>query len=276
MPKNIVSDDPFEEEKSEGKSDRFKKVVKKVENEKKSRHGKTDMEAVKRIMSQISSGSQWFKANVGRNEIRVLPSNREDGLPFFSSILHHGFRDETGGKRAYPCLGAAFKKPCPVCKVITFYENDGDSDVDSIITTLAPKRTYLMNIIDVTGGDVVKIYSATPSVAKKIIGAFSEEDYGDITDPEKGFNLIVKREGTGKTDTRYDVLFRRESSVINIEDWKTQMYDLEKEAYREIPSYEKYCEYLQDTFGGVLPDIEKATKLKTFKKGTDLDQEEGE
>lgn len=241
---------------------------------KKSRSPKTNVAAVKRIMGEFSdSGQMWWKPKAGRNELRILPSNREDGLFFYPSILHYGFRDDTGAKRAYPCLASAFKKPCPACKVIGFYEGEADSDVEKAVNAMKPKRTYLMNIIDMANPKEVRIYSCSPSVAKPIIGAFGEDDYGDITDPIEGFNIIVIRTGEG-ISTRYETRFRRESSVIAMENWEESLHDLEKAAYREIPEYADYCELLQSAFGGVLPDIEKATKIaKTFKKGEKLNDD---
>lgn len=221
---------------------------------------RTNIDAVKRLMGNIGSTQKFWKPQPGENSIRILPSNRKDGLPYFATTQHHGFFID-GRKRAFPCLGV-FKKPCPACKVIRYYENDGDPDIEKILEVLKPKRGYLFNVIDRSDPtQSVKMYQATPPVAREVVGYFVSEDYGDITDVDKGFDIVVTKEGADKS-TRYKARARRKESAIGVEGWEDGLYDLEAEAYVEIPDYNQYIEYLQDNFGDTLTNITKATAIK--------------
>lgn len=248
------------------------KEVKEEKPTKKKKLPKTNVDAVRRIMAGMLSGEKWWKPQPGKNQIRILPSNTEDGLPCYPSILHHGFKDESG-RRAYPCL-SVFSQPCPVCKVINHFDSDPDSDIQAIKKGLLPRRTYLFNIIDrAAGNNVVKVYSAPPSVANIVIGAFSEEDYGDISDPEEGFDVVIHRDGQG-LNTKYKVTLRRNPSPIGVDGWEDNLFDLKKEAYREIPTYKEYCNIIEECYGDTLVNLEKILAPKKIKPLTELDEEE--
>ena len=67
-----------------------------------------------------------------------------------------------------------------------------------------------MNCID-RKDNTLKILACGISIMKGILGYVTDDDYGDILDPENGTDLIINRSGEG-LDTEYDVKARRNST----------------------------------------------------------------
>lgn len=218
---------------------------------KKSDGHRTDIDAVRRAGGNIDTSNRFWKPKLGRNRIRVLPAWDARGLFFFESVLHYGFVHE-GDKRAFPCLRKAANGFCPTCQLIGKHANDSDPDVEKIIRALAPKSRYLMNILDRGANQpTVQIFTAPFSVAKELIAVFNDEDFGDITDPEEGHDVTVEKDGAG-LGTRYTVRVSPKVTAINLEDWEANLFNLEREAYREIPTPKKMAAILRDNFQDAL------------------------
>lgn len=236
-------------------------------NKKISKAPKTNIETVRRVFGGLEKDNKFWKPKVGENVIRVLPSNREDGNFAYHSQLHHEFKVEGQG-RAFPCM-SVFNKPCPVCKVISYFDTESDPDIKELIGKLTPRHAYLMNILDRTNksDNTVLIFSAAKTVMREIMQYMNDEEYGDITDPDEGRDVKIKRVGEALS-TRYSTRVSPKITAIDVEDWEENMFNLEAEAYREIPTTKKYISYLKANFGEVL-DINGALEL-------DNEDEDGE
>lgn len=249
-----------------------KKVVKKSV-EVQSTAPSTNLDTVRKMMKGLDSGEKWWKPKQGENIIRILPSNMDDGNFAFEFILHFGFKDKEGN-RAYPCLLALGQDVCPVCKLIAHHESADDEDVVSALKNLRPNRAFLMNIInrDATHPGV-RLYKATVGVFKDIVSFFADTDYGDITDPEEGHDIKIERTGE-HIQTRYKVRVRPKASPIGIKGWESKLFNLRKEAYREIPTYKEYVQMICDSYDDVLDTgfLAKAGK-KSVKKNEEVDED---
>ena len=213
---------------------------------------RTNPDAVRRIIGSMGGENKWWKPVQGANRIRVLPYDSEDGNFFFHSVLHHGFRDSEGNRRAYPCLARLNKNKCPVCQVIGYYDNVVDTDIEKIIREIRPSHSYLMNVINRKDASAkVQMYSATPPVARVLVNSFAEEDFGDITDPKQGRDVLITATGERLT-RRYEVQISPRITPVGLENWETLLFDLAKEAYREIPTYKAYVGFLYDSYGDQL------------------------
>ena len=232
---------------------------------------KTDVETVRRVFAGLDEGEKFWKSKVGKNIIRILPSNLPDGNVAYHSILHYGFKIG-GEKRAFPCL-SVFNKPCPVCKIISLNDADSDPDIMGLLKDIGPRHTFLMNILDrnnPAGGP--RIYSAPKSVMKEIYYLFNDDDYGDITDENEGRDIKIDKSGEGFT-TRYATRVSPKETPIGVEDWIDGLFDLQKEAYREIPSYKRYVKYMEESFGDILQidklDAEEDDEVEEDDEGSD-------
>lgn len=234
---------------------------------------RTNVAKVREALAGLGESDKFWKPKLGKNVIRILPSNREDGNIFYHSILHYGFKVEDQG-RAFPCLGV-FGKKCPVCQVIVHNQIDTDPDVKEVVKKISARHSYMLNILDRAKPDAgPRIYGAGVSVMKELYLIFNDDEYGDITDPEEGRDVKINRTGEGLS-TRYSVQIRPVQSPIKYRNWEVELFDLEKEAYREIPSRKQYIELMQDNFGGIL-DVDGSLGISNVKRKFEDDDEEEE
>lgn len=257
---------------------RLRKVIKnkKKKSSSSSEGPRTNLKAARKMLKGLGTSEKWWKPNEGESIIRILPANTDDGNFAYEQSQHFGFK-VGGEKRAFPCMIALGHDYCPACQLVAAYEDDVDDDVKGIMRKLKPSRYFLMNVIDRSlSKPTVKMYSATPGAMRGILDILADADYGDITDPIKGRDVKIKKTGTGES-TRYKILVRPNTSKIGLDDWVEQLFDLKKEAYREIPTMKEYVKYLDDSFGDVLDvkEVLRGSNKKNLKE-LDLDEDDDE
>ncbi len=230
----------------------------------------TDREAMKKKRAEIGQGKYW-EPKEGKNQIRILPPYSEDGVWMFELSLHYGFVDEEGRKRAYPCLRQWKKQRCPGCDAISELKKvDGGGKAAD---RLRPKPKYYVNLIDRrVGEDKVFIYGFSGKAINEILSYDDdEEDYGDITNPKKGFDIVVEKEGSG-LKTRYSIRIKPKSVPAGK---FPELYNLEEEVPTEITSREM-ADMIQAQYGELLSDFDPDEYGKKAKKKREEEDEEDE
>lgn len=226
----------------------------------------TDREAMKKAKDTLGSGKYW-QPKEGKNQIRILPPWSEEGKWFLKLALHYGFKDEEDRNRAYPCLKEWKGTRCPACDAISELKKvDGGQ---KIIKAMLPRIKCYVNLIDRRiGEDKVFIYGVSPRIMNEILSYDEDEDYGDLTHPKTGFDLILEKTGSGLL-TKYAVRIKPKASPTGK---FGDLWDLDSEVPNIITPYEM-AEMLQKQYGDLMEDFDpadyadkKATKKKTKKE----------
>jgi hypothetical protein len=149
----------------------------------------------------------------GVTTVRVLPAYSEKGV-FFTTVAKHYIRTPAGG-RTFACTG---EDSCRICLLGQGYMESGDEAKMKIVReNLRPRTYYLYNTLVLSApppkkGEpatfgTVYVMEAPQSVHNQIIGLDQDTAMGwdDITDFEKGVTIYIKRTGTTKNDTKYEV-----------------------------------------------------------------------
>ena len=207
---------------------------------KKRRAGSTDMDLIEKKMSELGSGT-YFTPKEGKNVIRILPPWNDEGLFYFETTLHYGLRHE-GRQRAFPCLG---RDDCPICDYIKELEKGGEED-EKLSKRMRPRTKFYVNIIDVRTGKV-QIWGFSRKTLSTILGFMSDPDWGDITHPKKGFNLVVERTGMG-LETKYEIRVKQKPTEIEVDDWEDQLHELDKVVVDEMDA-DKLEDIIDENFG---------------------------
>lgn len=165
--------------------------------------GSYEAEAVKEEAKELSSGS-YFKFVPGLNTIRILPGKPGTRSPFV--IVHEHFIDTAaGGKASFACPRVHARQSCPVCEKANRLMGAGNQRDYNVGKKLLPGRRVYANIVDRAdpeGG--VKIAGFGKTIHEGL--AELREEHGDFTNPtDSGYDVLVKRKGTGQTDTQYRV-----------------------------------------------------------------------
>lgn len=191
--------------------------------EKKKKYYAADQSKLQKKLEQIGSGA-YFKPKEGKNTIRILPPWSDSGLWYKEAALHYGMTDETGKERAYPCL-KMFGEDCPVCnKRDEFMEGDGEDK--KIADKIRARVKFYANVLDRATGSV-KIWGFSQKTLGVLLSYCSDPDYGDITNPDEGFDVVIERTGTGKLDTRYAIRVKPKPSAVDVDGWEDFLQNLD-------------------------------------------------
>jgi len=231
----------------------------------KKKYYQADNEAIMKKLDELGSGT-FFKAKEGKNQVRILPPWSKKGVWFKEATLHYGVAD----KKAYPCL-KMFGKECPICNKAEELQEGSDED-RKIAGRLKPKTKYYVNIVDRKSGKV-KIWGFSAKILGTLLSYVGDPDYGDITDPEEGYDVVIDRTGSGMTDTKYEVRCRPKPSEIDSENWENEMHNLDTEVIDEVNESEIES-VVEEKFGETLPKKSKKSKVDEDEEDDEDDEEE--
>lgn len=213
-----------------------------------------DIEALRKKMEELNerknrSGNggggriKYWKPKQGRNVIRILPG--KNGNDFYAEAR---VRYNVGPNKKRVVVPLDPDEACPIKDFVDALYKSGDKDDEKLAKKMRATNRYLFNVIDRSveegqeGYGEVMVYECGPSVFTDILSIICDPDYGDITDPENGWDIIITK--TGKDlETEYKVNARPKQSPIGIEGWEEKLYDLQKLA-TPVP-YEKRAKLLE-------------------------------
>jgi len=166
--------------------------------------GTVNREKVKQDENQ-RAGTNEFVLRKGVNHLRVLPPHPESDLWFKKTSCHWLSRG------AVPCPRQV-SQPCPVCEEgERLYTSGVESNVKAALE-LRPKDQYYYNVVvfDVPDKKVdPKSGVMVLRTGVKIFRSFKDLDndfaggWGDMTNPETGFDVRITKSGEGKENTDY-------------------------------------------------------------------------
>lgn len=184
---------------------------------------------------RAAGGYKYWSPTVGKNSIRILPPWTDEGPnanQFDREVyMHWNIGPEEKGA-TFPCPEKTPNGPgggCPICEYVAALRASGDPADAEMAGDSAAKVRHYSNVIDLDdpvyvakdlkewkekhagGGDCpydlgdskVQIFSYGSMIYKDLLDIFA--DNIDITDPQSGYDVVIKREGTGKTSTKYRV-----------------------------------------------------------------------
>jgi hypothetical protein len=151
-----------------------------------------DLEAIRRRMAELSgikktSTVQMWKPGVGEFKVRCLPwKNAAEGQPFIERWFYYI------GNNAGILAPKQFGKPDPIDDLIRKLYSSGKPDDRTLAKQLQPKmRAYAPVIVRGQEDKGPMVWSFGKIVYQRLLSFFIDEDYGDILDPNEGFDLKV-------------------------------------------------------------------------------------
>ncbi len=190
-----------------------------------------------------NTSNNW-KPEEGQHSIRIVPT--PDGDPFKEFWFHYG----VGKAKVVLCPKKNHNEECPICDFGSQLWKEGVANNDDESKKMAKSlfaRQRFSSAILVRGEEKkgVQVWSYGKTAYETLIQLVLNPDYGDITDPEDGLDLVVdyaKAAGPGAFPTTKITPRRRSSPLCD-------------------PSYggAAKCKEILDT----LPDFEKLNKRLT-------------
>lgn len=208
---------------------------------KRSSKKKDRLEALREKLQNTNLGggsrTQYFNAQEGENQIRVMPEVGNMGF-FWQEVGVHYFPDK---RKCYcPRIFSEGELACPICELVSDLYKAGDDDSREFASNLGVSRRFWINVISRDDeGAGPQIYTAPVSVFAYLSTLINDPDYGDITNVYEGTDVVVNKTKTGPRprDVDYQTVARRHASPLaydadgepdeeRIDEWLDEAKDL--------------------------------------------------
>lgn len=215
-------------------------------------------------LAERSQGSGVIFIKEGTTRIRILPVG--DDNDWALEMTHFYLGQKIKGVFSAASIG----EPCPVLEAYEELKEGSDADKD-LAKSFTPRKKYLVPAIvyeDDRGKKIDteksgQLVMLTPTIYGEIIDMFLDPDLGDFTDPKTGYDLKIKRTGTGKMDTEYSVSAMRPTPLPK--EWSKEV-DLDVLARKVILPYDDAKEKIEEFLLEKADDEPVPSKPKSKKK----------
>jgi hypothetical protein len=178
---------------------------------------------------------KYFIVAEGKSKVRLLPATHGRKLPFLKAGYHKL------GDQYYNCPKMVKEEKCPVCEKTKTLYSTGKLDDAELARQIKVNKKFFFNVISrAEEAKGPRILTCGIKLFEKILGAFINEEIGDVTDPKTGFDLnIDKSMKAGYFN--YDASeFARKQSVLSedqaqVDEWLAKSFNLDEEV--KIQSY---------------------------------------
>ncbi len=226
-----------------------------------------------------SFSENFLKVDKGTTPVRILPPKDSDEDSFYAETKIHRIPEDVNDSKSqiknYHCPKLKGES-CPICDLYYTLWKTGVKDDETVARKIKPNARYYMNVLDRNNADAVKIFSTGVTVFKKIIATIVDEDYGDITDLNEGFDFkIVKTQEAGDPWPKYDQSQARPKSskvknqdevMDNLHDVSALIsysdYDVLRKAADEVAAQTSLNHSLETPEGEVASDEDYESRLR--------------
>jgi len=174
-----------------------------------------DLDSIKKKLQQLNSSnkrqSMTWKAPIGESTIRIVPYKHAKD-PFNELLFHYDV-----GNRTALCA-ANFAKECPICNFAQkLRAKKTEEDFNAFKKIAAKTRVYIPILVRGKEDEGIKFWGVGKEVYETLLNFFTNPEYGDITHPIDGTDIVVKF--TGKSDKllygKTEVFPKRNSSPLH-------------------------------------------------------------
>ncbi len=190
------------------------------------------------------SDSIWKPAN-GKSQIRLVPYKFNKDNPFIELYFHYNINNKTY------LSPMSFGRPDPIVEFAEKLKRTGDTDDWKAGKKMEPKlRTFAPVIVRGKENEGVKFWGFGKTVYQDILGYIADPDYGDITDPMSGRDIVLEIVSAEESNAAYPTTtIRVKPSTTKLAETPEQIQNL-LENQKDIT--ELYSELSYNELKGVL------------------------
>ena len=190
------------------------------------------------------SDSIWKPAN-GKSQIRLVPYKFNKDNPFIELYFHYNINNKTY------LSPISFGRPDPIVEFAEKLKRTGDTDDWKAGKKMEPKlRTFAPVIVRGKENEGVKFWGFGKTVYQDILGYIADPDYGDITDPHTGRDIVLEVTSAEESNAAYPTTTIRvkpaTSKILADPEAVTELLNAQKEIT------DLYSELSYDELKGVL------------------------
>lgn len=208
--------------------------------------------------SIFKQGIDTYRPKQGDNLFRYLPPTWDDADHYgFTAFVHQGIG---ANNSTYLCLNKMLGKKCPICEAQKEAKDAGEAEEAS---ALAYRERLISWVLDRDGDDPEKplVYDQSWTQDRDIASLCVNERTGEILmidHPDTGYDVTIKRQGTGLRTKYYGyAIARDESPIADKQKVQDEILDYIKEnPIPEVLNYYDY-DYLQGVLSGSVAEKDK-------------------
>lgn len=164
-----------------------------------------------------SGGADFFKFENGENRIRIIPPAPGVKRFFVRRATHWNVVEggiEKGEGDNFNCPRALDKTAkCFLCDRVAELEASDDADDKKLAKELRARSQWMYAIVDLDDVEAGIQICGFPKTVHEAVGQYvADDDYGDISDLDDGYNLVVTRKQQKKKIT-YDTRAKKNPSA---------------------------------------------------------------
>lgn len=221
----------------------------------------------KKLEERSNGGGGIIYPKKGTLRVRLMDQGEDKELGL--EIIQFYLGKEKGGIIS----PATFDEPCPFMDKYQELKGSDDEDDQELAKRLVPRRRYIVGgtcYKDEKGKEVDPDRICKPiliprSVYQGITDLYlDEDDWGDMTDPEEGYDIKITRAGEGLMDTTYTVNPCPGRKPLDPK-YRKEM-DLEEIIRGQMKSYDQLEELLNEFLGNSFDDEEDEDEENPRKK----------
>ena len=162
-----------------------------------------DLDAIKSKLNQLqsttSTANNFWKPEPGKQIVRIVPYSHNKENPFVELFFHYNL----GQNKTY-MSPMSFGRPDPVQEFADKLKSTGDKDEWIQGKRLEPKmRTFAPVIVRGQESEGVKFWGFGKTVYQELLSVIADPDYGDITDPVNGRDIMIERQTPAEAGNQY-------------------------------------------------------------------------
>ena len=224
-----------------------------------------DINAVKKRLAQLQTSTtrstNLWKQQPGKTQIRIIPYKLNTDTPFIELFFHY----DLGGKSFLS--PTSFGRPDPIEEFADKLKQSGNREDWRLGKKLESKlRTFTPVVVRGEEQGGTKFWGFGKTVYQELLSIIADPDYGDISDPVNGRDVVVEFKTAEETGASFPkTSIRVKPNQIPITEDKallTDLLDNQKditEVYNEL-SYDELAEALGDWLN---PSEDEETTTKT-------------
>tara|TARA_Y100000310_G_scaffold202056_1_gene202148 strand:+ start:1231 stop:1995 length:765 start_codon:yes stop_codon:yes gene_type:complete len=239
-----------------------------------------DLNAIKKRLNQLQTTNtrttNLWKPQPGQQVIRIVPYKYNKDNPFIELYFHY----DIGGKSYLSPV--SFGRPDPIEEFAQKLKSTGSKDDYRLGKKVEAKmRTFAPVVVRGEENQGVRFWGFGKTVYQELLSIIADPDYGDITDPTSGRDVVVEfktAEETGKSFPSTSIRVKPNQTPITenaevLETIKKTQKDI-REIYSEM-TYEELTDTLNEYLNGGSEDdsVEKKEKVvsSTVTESTNFD-----
>lgn len=150
------------------------------------------------LQNNTKKSDAIFKPANGKSVIRIVPYKFNKDIPFIELYFHYNINNKTY------LSPMSFGRPDPIVEFAEKLKRTGDTDDWKAGKKMEPKlRTFVPVIVRGKESEGVKFWGFGKTVYQDILGYIADPDYGDITDPITGRDIVLEVQSAEESNAAY-------------------------------------------------------------------------